>query len=75
MEMLKVDELSFILVTLANIANISRRICMFLDFCDSSDSFASRRGGDGVSRKSTLHIFVRICIFSDDAGFLFSSFS
>ena len=50
---------------------------MFLDFCDSSNMclFASRRGGDGVSRKSPLHIFVRICTFSDDAGFLFSRHS
>ena len=46
---------------------------MFLDFCDSSNIclFASRRGGDGVSRKSS---FLRICIFSDDAGFLFPRF-
>ena len=50
---------------------------MFLDFCDSSNIclFASRRGGDGVSRKSPLPIVLRwICIFSDDAGFLFSRF-
>ena len=47
---------------------------MFLDFCDSSNIclFASRRGGDGVSRKSPVLRW--ISIFSDDAGFLFSRF-